>query len=154
MLSVRPSVLPHFSKSSKTKQIENNVRYWRDCGSGQVDHWWHPSCSTYFHFIPELSNCMRKNVSITAFASLHCLLCKTLSWIIAILASFNEDLQRIKNTWTLISLWEKLRCHNKVLLIRMQYLCNGTKNSYVYVYRMFSAGVLVDFFDLWSTYMN
>ena len=30
----------HFSKSSKTKPIssENNVHYWRDCGSGLVDH--------------------------------------------------------------------------------------------------------------------
>ena len=38
---VRPSV-PLF----KTKQIssENNVRYWQDCGSDQVDHWWHLSC--------------------------------------------------------------------------------------------------------------
>ena len=34
-----PYVLrPHFSKSSKTTQSENNVRYWRDCGSGRVDH--------------------------------------------------------------------------------------------------------------------
>ena len=41
---VRPS--PHF----KTKQIssENNVHYWRGCGSGRVDHWWHQSCA---HFI-------------------------------------------------------------------------------------------------------
>ena len=39
--SVRPSVLPHFSKSHKTKQIssENSDRYCRDCGSSQVDHW-------------------------------------------------------------------------------------------------------------------
>ena len=29
---------PHFSKSSKTKQSENYVRYWRDCGSGLVDY--------------------------------------------------------------------------------------------------------------------
>ena len=35
------SVRPHFSKSSKTKQNENNVYYWLDCASGQVDHWWH-----------------------------------------------------------------------------------------------------------------
>ena len=35
----RPSVRPpHFSKSGKIKQSENNVRYWRDCGSGRVDH--------------------------------------------------------------------------------------------------------------------
>ena len=40
---VRPYVRPHFLKSSKTKQIssENNVHYWRDCGSGRVDQWWH-----------------------------------------------------------------------------------------------------------------
>ena len=37
--SVRPSVRPHCSKSSKTKQSENNVLYWQDCGSGRVDHW-------------------------------------------------------------------------------------------------------------------
>ena len=41
---------PYFSKSSKTKQIssENNVHYWRNCGSGRVDHWWHLSCFPYF----------------------------------------------------------------------------------------------------------
>ena len=44
---VRPSVRPHFSKSSKTKQSENNVHCRRDCGSGRVDHWWHLSCSSY-----------------------------------------------------------------------------------------------------------
>ena len=25
-------------KSNKTKQTENNFRYWRDCGFGRVDH--------------------------------------------------------------------------------------------------------------------
>ena len=47
--SVRPYICPHFSKSSKTKQIssENNVYYWRDCGSGRVDHWWHLSSSSF-----------------------------------------------------------------------------------------------------------
>ena len=40
-LVVRPFVRPHVSKSARTKQIESNVRYWRDCGSGQVDHGWH-----------------------------------------------------------------------------------------------------------------
>ena len=40
-----PSVVhPHFSNLEK----ENNVHYWRDCGSGRVDHWWHLSCSFYF----------------------------------------------------------------------------------------------------------
>ena len=38
-LVVCPSVQgPHFLKSSKTKQSENYVCYWRDCGSGRVDH--------------------------------------------------------------------------------------------------------------------
>ena len=41
---VRTSVRPNFTKSSITKQSENNVRYWRDCGSGRVDHWWHLFC--------------------------------------------------------------------------------------------------------------
>ena len=40
----RPYVLPHFSKSSKTKLSENNVLYWRDCESGRMDHWWNLSC--------------------------------------------------------------------------------------------------------------
>ena len=45
-----PSVRAHFSKSCKTKQIasENNVRYWHDCWSGRVDHWWHLSSSFSF----------------------------------------------------------------------------------------------------------
>ena len=44
-----PSVHPHFSKSSITKQIssENNVNY---SGSGRVDHWWHLSCFPSLHF--------------------------------------------------------------------------------------------------------
>ena len=44
--SVRLSVQPHFSKSSKTKQLssENSDRYWMDCGCGRGDHWWHLSC--------------------------------------------------------------------------------------------------------------
>ena len=38
-----PSVRPLFSKSRKIKQhsSENSDRYWRDCGSGRVDHGWH-----------------------------------------------------------------------------------------------------------------
>ena len=41
VLSVHPSVRSHFSKYRKTKQLssENSDRYWRDCGSGRVDHW-------------------------------------------------------------------------------------------------------------------
>ena len=46
----------------KTKQIsnKNNVRYWRDCGSGRVDHWWQLSCyiflaaCTMSHYIDRL----------------------------------------------------------------------------------------------------
>ena len=41
VVSVCPSVRPHFSKTRKTSPSENSDRYWRDCGSGQVDHWWH-----------------------------------------------------------------------------------------------------------------
>ena len=40
----RPSV-SIFSKSSKIQQSENNDHYWRDCGSGRVDHWWLLSCN-------------------------------------------------------------------------------------------------------------
>ena len=47
-LYFRSSVRPHCSKSRKTKQSDNNVRYWGDCGSGRVDHWWHLSCYYYF----------------------------------------------------------------------------------------------------------
>ena len=41
-----PSVRTQFSKSKKTKQIssEDNVHYWRDCGSGRADQWCHLSC--------------------------------------------------------------------------------------------------------------
>ena len=45
-----PSVCPHFSKSSKTKQTyssENNVHYWPDWGSCRVDHWWRLSCFSF-----------------------------------------------------------------------------------------------------------
>ena len=35
---VRPSVRPHFSNLEKNKTTENNVRYWRDYGSGRMDH--------------------------------------------------------------------------------------------------------------------
>ena len=44
--SVCPSVRPHFS-NLENKPTENNVRYWRDYGSGRVDHWWHLSCILY-----------------------------------------------------------------------------------------------------------
>ena len=43
--SVRPSPL---FKSRKTEQHNYNVRYWRDYGSGWVDHWWHLSCFLLF----------------------------------------------------------------------------------------------------------
>ena len=47
-LYVRPSPLFKMSQN-KTKQIssENSDRYWRDCGSVHVDHWWHTSCHHY-----------------------------------------------------------------------------------------------------------
>ena len=46
------TVLSHFSKSSKTKQISsaNSVPYWRDCASGWVDH--DDICFDSFYFIP------------------------------------------------------------------------------------------------------
>ena len=37
-------VRPHFSNLAKQNK-ENNVRQWRDCESGCVDHWWHLSCT-------------------------------------------------------------------------------------------------------------
>ena len=40
--SVRISVLTFQIYQNKT--TEHNGRYWRDCGSGRVDHWWHLSC--------------------------------------------------------------------------------------------------------------
>ena len=43
--AVRSYVRPHFTKQNKTNF--NNVRYWWDCGSGRVDHWWHLSCLVY-----------------------------------------------------------------------------------------------------------
>ena len=49
MSSVRVCVRP--SPLFKTNQIssDNNVNsYWRDCGSGRVDHWWQLSCFIYF----------------------------------------------------------------------------------------------------------
>ena len=59
------SVRPHFLKSSKTKQSENNARYWRDCGSGWVDHWWHLSsscCVSNFPMpLPFAYECMQEN---------------------------------------------------------------------------------------------
>ena len=43
---VRPSPL-FITKQNSNK---NNVRYWRDCGSGRVDHWWH-TCLVLFIFL-------------------------------------------------------------------------------------------------------
>ena len=53
MLSFRTSLRPHLSK-------QNNVRYWRDCGSGHVDYWWHLSCLPLF-LVENLINEYRKN---------------------------------------------------------------------------------------------
>ena len=47
--SFRPSSLFKISHSNNFLS-ENNVRYWRDCGSGRVDHWWHLSCIYYFTY--------------------------------------------------------------------------------------------------------
>ena len=49
--SVRPSVhtsVPTFQNLAKTKPSSrlNSDRYWRNWGSGRVDHWWHP-CLVY-----------------------------------------------------------------------------------------------------------
>ena len=40
-LVVRTYVRPTFQNLAKQISNANNVYYWRDCGSGQVDHWWH-----------------------------------------------------------------------------------------------------------------
>ena len=55
-----PSVRPHFS-NLENKTTENNVGYWRDYGSGRVDHWWHLSCITYFmtHHVGLFSDFLR-----------------------------------------------------------------------------------------------
>ena len=53
---VRIIVFAHVVRASvptfqilQNKTTENNVRYWRDCGSGRVDHWWHLSCTLSFY---------------------------------------------------------------------------------------------------------
>ena len=46
----RPSVLT--CQNPAKQNSENNVRYWRDCGSGRVDHWWHLSCFFFYFFHP------------------------------------------------------------------------------------------------------
>ena len=50
--SVRPSV-PTFQNLAKQNKISsgNNVHFWRDCGSGRVDHWWHDICLVYYYFL-------------------------------------------------------------------------------------------------------
>ena len=58
MSSVRPYFTYasiHFSKLCKTNQFssENSDRYWRDCGSGREDHWWH--LSSFLCFFPFFS---------------------------------------------------------------------------------------------------
>ena len=42
----------YFSKYRKTKQLssENSDRFWRDRGSGRVDHWWHTCLVEDFGF--------------------------------------------------------------------------------------------------------
>ena len=43
---VRPYVRLHFSNLEK----QNNRNYWRDCGSGRVDHWWLLPCAYILHY--------------------------------------------------------------------------------------------------------
>ena len=62
-LSVHPSerlyVHPNFSKYRKAKQLSNATsdRYWRDCGSGQVDHWWHTCLVMSFYWSSMTNRC-------------------------------------------------------------------------------------------------
>ena len=37
-LYVRPSVRPHFQNLAKQNEVQDSDRYWRDCGSGLMDH--------------------------------------------------------------------------------------------------------------------
>ena len=39
--SVRPSHQFQNLAKQNNFQVSNSDRYWRDCGSGQVDNWWH-----------------------------------------------------------------------------------------------------------------
>ena len=53
---------PYSSKSRKTKQIssENNVRdNYRECGSGQMDHWCHPFSSISFYLCESVFLCKK-----------------------------------------------------------------------------------------------
>ena len=60
----------------KTKQVssENNVRYWWDCGSGRVDHWWHLLFKYLFndtlilHYLIKLLNCFLHILKLTALS--------------------------------------------------------------------------------------
>ena len=66
----------------KNKATENNIRYWRDYGSGRVDHWWHQSCLVYFCWtycyewldemtvIQYVANCITSNLVLYIY-SLH-----------------------------------------------------------------------------------
>ena len=42
--SVSKSPLFKISKNKKLSSENYSDRYWRDCGSVRVDHWWHTSC--------------------------------------------------------------------------------------------------------------
>ena len=46
---VHPSVRLHISKQNNF-QAKTMFRYWRDCGSDRVDHWWHLSFEYYFTY--------------------------------------------------------------------------------------------------------
>ena len=68
-------VRPNFLKSSKTKRSsENNVHYWRDCGSGRVDHWWHLSCLLAWEkIVRNVGRCLRKWHWKSSLVMLFCL---------------------------------------------------------------------------------
>ena len=60
MLYVRPS----FQNLAKQNKFQPCFRYWLDCGSGRVDHWWHMSFSSNisgFVLILYLSFCRSVN---------------------------------------------------------------------------------------------
>ena len=69
-----PSVLPSpLFKSKKTKQQKNNVRYWRDYGSGRVDNWWHLSCEVIMLLNMETGKSRNPECRETSKCGLLCL---------------------------------------------------------------------------------
>ena len=48
-VSVRPSIRPSVRPvQNKQNLSENSDPYWKDCGSGRVDYWWHASIVFYY----------------------------------------------------------------------------------------------------------